>query len=225
VKPYYEQDGITIYHGDCREVLPHLADFGVVLTDPPYGVGLGTKARNQKQLERMAYATYDDTDANLTQLIREAFPLIRAKAPRLVMTPGVRNMWLWPKPDHVGSFFYPSASGCNSWGFSCWQPIFYYGPDPFAGKGSRPDSFMSVEAAEPNGHPCPKPVGQWTRLMNRACLPGETILDPFMGSGTTLRVAKDCGHHAVGVEMDERYCEIAAKRLAQGVLFGAGGAA
>ena len=81
-----------------------------------------------------------------------------------------------------------------------------------------PDSFMSTEAAEKNGHPCPKPIVQWKRLLNRCTIRGETTLDPFMGSGTTLVAAKQLGRKAIGIEIEEKYCEIAVKRLAQGVL-------
>jgi site-specific DNA-methyltransferase (adenine-specific) len=76
----------------------------------------------------------------------------------------------------------------------------------------------SGEAAEKNGHPCPKPIGQWKWLVNRATVVGDSILDPFMGSGTTLRAAKDLGRKAIGIEIEERYCEIAANRLRQEVL-------
>ena len=72
---------------------------------------------------------------------------------------------------------------------------------------------------ENNGHPCPKPIAFMQWLMNLAALPGEIVIDPFCGSGTTLVAAKNAGLGAIGVEIDERYCEIAAKRLLWSVLF------
>jgi site-specific DNA-methyltransferase (adenine-specific) len=75
----------------------------------------------------------------------------------------------------------------------------------------------TVSAAPKNGHPCPKPEIEWRWLVNKVCMPGETVIDPFMGSGTTLRCAKDLGLKAIGIEIEERYCEIAAKRLEQEV--------
>lgn len=217
LKPYYEEPGITIYHGDCREILPQLPKVDLVLTDPPYGVHLGIKPNNQR-FDRKQYTIFEDTPENVIPLVNNVLEICFTKTNRIVFTPGTKNIFNYKKPDHVGSFFYPSASGCNSWGFSCWQPIFYYGKDPYSGKGSRPDSFMSVEASEDNGHPCPKPINQWSKLLDRTSLPGEVILDPFMGSGTTLRAAKDLGRKAIGIEIEEKYCEIAVKRLAQEVL-------
>ena len=124
-------------------------------------------------------------------------------------------MWLWPQPSHVGAFYYPSATGCNSWGFSCWQPIFYYGKDPYLsiGKGSRPDSFQSTEKADRNGHPCPKPISTWTRLVERVTLRGETVLDPFAGSGTTGVAALLEGRRFAGCEITEAYHAVASARL------------
>jgi site-specific DNA-methyltransferase (adenine-specific) len=75
-----------------------------------------------------------------------------------------------------------------------------------------------AETSEKNGHPCPKPLGLMRWLVARVSKPNETVLDPFMGSGTTLLAAKDMGHRAIGIEIEERYCEIAAKRLSQEVL-------
>jgi hypothetical protein len=165
--PYYDRDGVTIYCGDARDVpLDGGPDKRVILTDPPYGVALGRKPNNQR-FNRQTYQSYDDTADNLDHLIRDLWPKMQLATSRIVLTPGVANMWRWPKPDHVGAFYYPAATGCNSWGFSCWQPIFYYGKDPHGGTGSRPDSFISYESATPNGHPCPKPIGQWSRLFNR----------------------------------------------------------
>jgi site-specific DNA-methyltransferase (adenine-specific) len=217
IKPYYDENGITIYHGDCREILPELEPVDCVLTDPPYGVNLGEKANNQR-FDRQKYTKVNDTPEEIVPLVCDVISLCQRLTSRIILTPGVKNMFAYPKPTHCGSFYYPSASGCNAWGFSCWQPIFYYGKDPYGGKGSMPDSFMSTEAAEKNGHPCPKPIVQWKRLLNRCTIIGETILDPFMGSGTTLVASKQLGRRAIGIEIEEKYCEIAVKRLAQGVL-------
>lgn len=216
MKPYYEHAGITIYHGDCREVLPHVGKVDLVLTDPPYGVNLGDRKNNNR--ERKQYASVHDSESLIAEICESIIPSLRLKCSRMVITPGVRNMFLYPPPDHVGSFFYPAGAGCNQWGFSCWQPILYYGKDPFAGKGSLADSFSSTEPAEKNGHPCPKPIKQWTWLLRRSSLDGETILDPFMGSGTTLVAAKRLDRKAIGIEIEEKYCEIAANRLSQEML-------
>ena len=216
MKLYYEQAGIKIYHGDSRDILPQLASVDVVLTDPPYGVEMGDKPNGQK-IKRQKYISLDDKAELIVPLVNEVLGVCLKMSKRVVMTPGVRNMFAYPRPSHCGSFYYPAAVGCNPWGFSCWQPIFYYGKDPYGGKGSRPDSFLSYEASEKNGHPCPKPIGQWKKLLVRVSLPGDIVLDPFMGSGTTLRAAKDLGNTAIGIDIEERYCEIAARRLAQEV--------
>lgn len=213
VKPYYQDDYATIYHGDCREILPTLPKVDLVLTDPPYGVALGSRENNNR--EREAYASTDDSPEEIIKLVRFVLAVSQVKAGRVVLTPGVRNMFAYTQPSHIGAFYYPAASGCNVWGFSCWQPIFYYGPDPYAGKGSKPDSFQSTEPSEKNGHPCPKPIGQWSKLLERVSLQSDTILDPFMGSGTTLVAAKQLGRKAIGIEIEEKYCEIAARRLQQ----------
>ena len=217
----------TIHHGDCLDVMRSLPDgsVDVIVTDPPYGVDLGTKSRNQSSLPVAGYVGASDTRESLAALAAAVFPEMQRVAKRIVFTPGVRNMWLWPQPSHVGAFYYPSATGCNSWGFSCWQPIFYYGKDPYLsiGGGSRPDSFQSTEKADRNGHPCPKPISTWTRLVERVTLRGETVLDPFAGSGTTGVACLSLGCRFIGIEREAAYVEIAKARVAhaaaQGNLF------
>lgn len=213
--PTFEADGVRLINGDCLDVMPTLepGSIDLILADPPYGVLLGSKPRNQSTLESAGYDSYKDTPEALATLIRHAFPLMKELSRRIVVTPGVRNMWMWPKPDHVGAFFYPSATGCNAWGFSCWQPIFYYGKDPFAGKGSRPDSFQYTGKAEKNGHPCPKPLGKWVKLLERVSLPGEMVLDPFIGSGTTAVACQNTGRKCIGIERDPGYYATAIKRV------------
>ena len=205
MKPYYDHAGITIYHGDCREVLREvLRPVDVVLTDPPYGIGESyLSVTDNRELVQMAVAVVNE---------------LRLTVPRVVVTPGVKNLYIYEQPSHVGSFGYPAGCGLNPWGFTCWQPILFYGKDPYGGKGSRPDSYTSYEAAEKNGHPCPKPLGQWKWLLNRVTNAGDVVLDPFLGSGTTVLAAKDLGLTAIGIEIEEKYCEIAARRLSQEVL-------
>ena len=82
----------------------------------------------------------------------------------------------------------------------------------------RPTSMQSFATADPVDHPCPKPLPWMLWLVGLVSQEGETVLDPFAGSGTTLRAARDLGRRAIGIEIEERYCEIAVQRLAQGVL-------
>jgi DNA modification methylase len=205
MKPYYERDGIAIYHGDCREILPTLGPVDIVIADPPYNVGLD----------------YSDGDnrADYPEWTREWFSL----CPRpLVVTPGTVNlaMWLameqprwicpWVKPNQC------SASALN--GFNVWEPVLVYG------KHRKPvgqDVWITkimTNQRDTGDHPCPKDLRSWRVLVEAFTLPGDLILDPFVGSGTTLRAAKDLGRRAIGIDIEERYCENAAKRLAQAVL-------
>jgi site-specific DNA-methyltransferase (adenine-specific) len=220
VKPYYEQDGIVIYHGDCREVLPELSGFDAVATDPPYGVRFEGKNTKHTKREDSGYASIEDTPEYVDSVVVPVIEQLVLMDKPVVLTPGIRNAFKYPAPAAMGTIFYPSGAGLGRWGFTCSQPIFYYGKCPYlsAGLGHRPDSFSTTESAEDWGHPCAKPTGTARFLVTKASLPGQTVLDPFMGSGTTLRAAKDLGRKAIGIEIEERYCEMAAKRLSQGVL-------
>ena len=169
-KPYYEHAGITIYHGDCREVLPLILG-DVLLTDPDYGVG-------------MKYGRRQLTSEDAESLLTEALSCVCIK----------------------------SQQGLIFWAGS-WRKL-------------RKVEDL-VEAAgwiiKHFGHPSQKPLELMRRLIRFMSMPGDVIVDPFMGSGTTLRAAKDLGRRAIGIEIEERYCEMAVKRLAQeamGKLFG-----
>jgi DNA modification methylase len=224
VKPYYEDDAVTIYHGDCRDILPEMLwdepPFSAIVTDPPYGVDLKGKATKHTAADGIGYRSSADSPEYITDVVVPIVSCLISTSVPMVMTPGIRSMFRYPEPRSVGAIFYPSGAGSGPWGFICSQPIFYYGADPYlaASMGSRPDSFSSTEAAEKNGHPCPKPIRTMEWLVRRASLPGAVVLDPFMGSGTTLRAAKNLGRKAIGIEIDERYCEIATRRMGQEVL-------
>jgi site-specific DNA-methyltransferase (adenine-specific) len=214
--PYYTDGLATLYHGDCLDILPELETIGsAIVTDPPYGLGV-------------TYADgSDDSRENLTSLVQDVWPWM-SRYETVALTPGVKHMWLWPEPDWTLCWHLPAATSSGPWGFCTWQPVLAYGKDPYlaSGRGRRPDSismaFGSTKMAEQEGasdHPCPKPREFVSWLIERVARVSDAILDPFVGSGTTLVVAKQLGRQSVGIERSERYCEIAAKRLAQGSLF------
>jgi site-specific DNA-methyltransferase (adenine-specific) len=213
VTPYYADGAVTIYHADCRDVLPDVSA-DVVLTDLPYAIGL-------------EYGDYDDTADALTDLIISALPMMRTAAPVVALTSGIGNVWRYPQPTWMLCWYMANAcSSTGKWGFNQWQPVLVYGTDPYLtrGMGRRPD--VIITAAPNSGtdkrrydHPCPKPIEAWRKILLRVSpAEGQTILDPFMGSGSTVVAAKYAGRKAIGIELDEKYCEIAARRLDQGLL-------
>ena len=219
MKPYYQDDAVTIYHGDCRDVL-HLIgpdDAEVALFDPPYGIeggsGLGVKrARGDYS------GVFTDDRNNIKRVVLPVLDALRIDIGCIVVTPGNKNLDLYPQADSFGAFYQPAAVGLQTFGNLDAQPILYYGKNASKRVMGTPCSYTLTETPAPNGHPCPKPLRAWRTLLNNVSLPGQTVLDPFMGSGTTLRAAKDLGRKAIGIEIEERYCEIAAKRCAQEVL-------
>jgi len=223
--PYYDDGQCVIYHGDCREVL-RLIDADVLITDPPYGVNLvARKARNVgggSHDVAKASTTYADDPDEIAALIREVMPVALGRVRRGLVFCGTSMLWNYPPARAVGAVYIPAGCGYTPWGFQTSQPILFYGACPYLehGEGNRPNGFIpkSVYPAEKIDHPCPKPLEWMTWAVNRVSRLGETVLDPFMGSGTTMLAARLDGRKSVGIEMSERYCEIAAKRLAQGVL-------
>jgi site-specific DNA-methyltransferase (adenine-specific) len=192
--------------GDCLDVMPLLGKVDAVLMDPPYGLGSADTEKNN-------YNTFSDTPEEVFKLVSGVMEW--GNYERLVMTPGQKMMFRYKEPTSIGAYYYPAGSGSCSWGFVGWQPIFYYGKDPFLqdGKGRAANCFQSTESSEKNGHPCPKPIVQWTKLLKRISRPAETILDPFMGSGTTLVACAKLGRKGIGIELDPDYFEIACKRV------------
>lgn len=191
----------TLYLGDCLEIMPTLPRMDAVITDPPYGIGL-------------EYGEYKDSPDELAKLAPRIVSLSQTLAPLVSITPGNLNQYLYPKPTWTLCWFNRAGAGSGPWGFSCWQPILCYGPDPYlaAGKGRRPDFIEWSEAAEPNGHPCPKPARFMQRWLERVSLAGG-VLDPFMGSGTTGVSCMALGRPFVGIEIEPKYFDIACERI------------
>jgi len=224
MQAYYEDDFVTIYCCDCRDILPSLT-IETVITDPPYGVMLNGKRAKQRGggvVARPGSYAFDDTPAYVSGVVVPVIEHLRGRAKAVAVTPGIRNIWLYPPADDMGCFYSAAGTGMGRWGFSCMQPILYYGSDPYhrTRQGSRANSCGQTYPNDANGqaHPCAKPLPMMRWLVDRVSLRNEVVLDPFMGSGTTLVAAKYSGRHAIGIEIEERYCEIAAQRLAQDVL-------
>jgi len=215
MKLYYSDDWVTIYLGDAMNWEGY-AD--VVVTDPPWGLGklTGTTSRARN---RNAYASFGDTEQNVKVTVIPALEkaLERCDGRGLVAC-GVRMMWFYPRPRAVGGFYQPAAVGMSPWGFAGYNPVLFYGKDPRDGKGQ--SSVMTTLTAPPSTteHPCAKPMKAMLWMVDKASLRGETVVDLFMGSGTTLRAAKDLNRRAIGIEIEEKYCEIAANRMSQEVM-------
>jgi DNA modification methylase len=201
VTPYYQDEAVTIYHGDCRGILPFLDPVDMAFADPPYGVGFD-------------YNGAEDADP-----CRWAYELLRYIAPLVFVTPGIRNVHAWPAPTWMLAWAKPgSTRRSDLGGFNEWEPILMYGKRRLYHDLRSLPSVANLAKGTTEGHPCPKPLKLLTWLVSEGTESGQTVLDPFMGSGTTLRAAKDLGRKAIGIEIEERYCEIAARRMAQEVL-------
>lgn len=208
----------VLFQGDCREwmeSLPSCFRVDALVTDPPYGVNYKGSGTKWTAPDGVGYASFDDTPDAVRGLIVPRFEQALKLAERAALTPGLRCYSLYPKADGEGVIWYPSGANAGPWGFVTHQPIFYYGKCPYLadGGGSRPTGFQSTEPAEKNGHPCPKPVGQMIWLVNRVTRMGETVLDPFMGSGTTGVACVATGRKFIGVEIEPKYFDIACRRM------------
>ena len=207
----YPTDFINkIIQGDCLEIMKTMPDKSVdlTLTDFPYGIGED-------------YDVFNDSEENVKKLINETMPEILRVSKRVLLTCGTRRITWYPPSDWILAWVVPAGAGRNPWGFTCWQPILAYGKDPYLENrmGSRPDIIQHTETSEKNGHPCPKPINVWKKILLRGSVKEtDLIFDPFAGSGTTLVAAKQLKRNYIGVEISEKYCEIAKQRLRQEVL-------
>ena len=212
-KPYYEEPGITIYHGDCREILPHLPKVDLVLTDPPYGIGEdgGLKARYRMGDGRTkGIIKHEKMEWDTTRPPKDVFDSMLGIAPIVMICGG--NYFADLLPASPGWLYWDKRMGGD---FSDGELIYTNRDAGLRSFTMHP--FEGLRGGKDRQHPTQKP----TELM-KWCISfapnAHTILDPFMGSGTTLRAAKDLGRKCIGIEIEEKYCEIAARRLGQEVL-------
>jgi len=216
--PFYSDDWVTIYNDDARDVLPTLPEF-VLVTDPPYGVDLGN-GDMRKNGHGLGKGVYDGIPDDYESWMRDVLPVIsesvsRCKRGAVFSGPHLQEQ---PKANAIGGVYCPAGSGRHGWGFKTFLPVMFYGTAPNLQNGAKPNTLRSSATAEKNGHPCPKPIEWMSWLIGLASEESDLIVDPFMGSGTTLRAAKDQNRRAIGIELSEKYCEIAANRMSQEVL-------
>lgn len=212
--PYYQDDFCTIYNGDSLELFP-LLQADVMVTDPPYGMkysgGMVAKNKQWREVQKSCSAWDQDTSAR-EKIIgawigRPALVFGTWKVQRLECD----ALLIWHKTD-CGYGPQPPGPWANTH-----EEIYVLNSSDFIGK--RGGSVMQCPPPSPGGrdHPTQKPVALMRELISK-CPPG-IIIDPFMGSGSTLRAAKDLGRKCIGIELDERWCKVAAARLSQENLF------
>lgn len=209
---YYQADGVTLYHGDCRTIAEWLtAD--ILVTDPPYGMSYVSG-------NRVATVRADPIAGDHSPKLRDH--VLRMWAPRPAIVFGT---WRQPRPRDTRQLitWWKRKAGPGMgdltlpWG-NATEEIYILGSG-FTGK--RRENLIVTDEQRGNpyglvaqtGHPTPKPVELLEQLIN--CCPPGVIADPFAGSGSTLLAARNLGRLAIGIEIDERYCETTATRLSQ----------
>ena len=236
--PYYEQDGITIYHGSCLDILPQIEQVDHVITDPPYSVlvvntsagappgTIGKAKRSDLGYCGVTDEMRDIIGAEIARIVRR-WALVFCDAESLsawraaLEQGGLQHvrMGAWVSPACTPQF----TGDRPGTGWEACEIAHRPGRKRWNGGGlpavwivNRPLNGSAERAAA--AHPTPKPDALLGIVVQQFTDPGDLILDAFMGSGTTLIAAKRIGRKAIGIELEEKYCEIAAKRLSQGAL-------
>lgn len=199
--------------GDCLEVMPLLGEVDALVTDPPYGVNGGSGTLGKKSEKTKYSGAFDDTLEYLQTVSVKAVLMALKMTKRGAITPGNQHAFEYPKPDDMGIMYQPASTGLSRWGRCTSQPILFYGRDPRLGLTIQPKHIVATKASEKNDHPCPKPLYVMEWIVNRASLEAETVLDPFMGSGTTLVACAKLGRKGIGIEIDPDYFDISCKRV------------
>jgi len=215
MKPYYESKGLTIYHGDAVQVMPFLQPVDLLLTDPPYGIG-EARGKNKSRTNAAVATDYGVASWDDKPIPQWLLEMAMAKARWSIVFGGnyyvlpPSSCWLvWDK-DNTGDF-----ADCEL----AWTNM----PKAVRKLRWRWNGMLQEHGGihkEPRWHPTQKPVEVMKWALSLAPDGTKTVLDPFMGSGTTLVASKELGYSCVGIEREEKYCEAAVKRLSQEILFG-----
>ncbi len=208
-KPYYQDDAVLIYHADCLTKLSEIHGPDLIATDPDYNLPYIHYESEEPKRSAQEYQEF----------CKFWFELALLTTPNIVLTPGIRNLWLYPPARWVVAWHKASSVGKSKvGGFNVWEPILIYG-DMKCHFGHdylnyQPLNFIKEEWA--TKHPCPKNPELWLDILTKVDF--HICVDPFLGSGTTAYCAKKLGRKCIGIEIEEKYCEIAAKRCSQSVM-------
>lgn len=220
MKPYYQDDYVTIYHGDCRELLPNLA-VSVVVTDPPYGMNAKFQREGMRCKSSLASAgdysrnwdaiTGDSEPFNPSHLLNYRVVALSGANHYAAQLPSSSKWLIWDKragsrPDNNSDaeLWWTNQTGAARIYYQKWRGVVREGVENVANSRKM--------------HPAQKPIALMKWIIKQLpILEQDVICDPYCGSGTTLRAAKDLGLRSIGIEIEEKYCEIAAERLRQEV--------
>ena len=189
-----------LWLGDCLEIIPTLPKVDAVITDPPYGVGF-------------QYESHDDTNVGYADWCKRWFAMLGDVSDLIAISCGISNLQDWAKPDWTLCWHKPASMGRCFVGFNNWEPVILYGKPP----KQIVDVFRAtiVPDSSLDGHPCPKPLAWGTGLVECLTTPQQTVLDPFLGSGTTGVAAVQLGRKFIGIERESKYFDIACRRIEQ----------
>jgi site-specific DNA-methyltransferase (adenine-specific) len=204
--PYYQDEFVTLYHGDCMEV-DEWRNADVLVTDPPYGMSY--KSGRNKSLKPIA----GDSSLNIRDNALEAWgdkPALVFGTWKQQRPENVRQLIVWDKRGGAGF-----SGDLNMVWADITEEIYVIGRGWVGGRRPAIYSVPTLPTMNRPNHPTPKPVGLMEQLIE--CCPAGVIADPFAGSGATLIAARNQARFAIGVELDEEYCEIIANRLSDGV--------
>jgi site-specific DNA-methyltransferase (adenine-specific) len=207
-KPYYSDDAVVIYHADCRDILPHLPKVDLVLTDPPYGIDYQS-ARRTEPFRKDKIQGDNEFPLWIFELKPYKAMFIFCRWDIIYRLPRPKSFIVWNKCVHsMGDLEHEYGRQ--------WEGIAFY-PQTGHAFFNRPVDIITCQRIPPDKlvHPNEKPEGVLSNLIVHN--DGELILDPFLGSGTTAYCAKKLNRKCIGIEVEEKYCEIAAKRCSQQV--------
>lgn len=220
MKPYYQDSAVTIYHGDCREIIPKLDPVDLVLTDPPYGIKYRSNHNSSRRGKWAKWVRYenmpgiigDDKALEPDHLFVSDKVAIFGGNYCADKLPPSRCWIVWDKRDGIGP---NNQADCELAWTSFNKPSRIY---RHLWNGLLRAGEENVSLSE-KLHPHQKPLALMRFIIQYADIPkGSIVLDPYCGSGSTLRAAKDLSYRAIGIELEEKYCEIAANRMSQEVL-------
>lgn len=223
---FYRDEWVTIYHGDAAEVLPHIERCDLLVTDPPYGMDFQSN-RRQERLDKIAG---DDGSYDVTPVLDAAVRAIGRGRHAYIFGPAVEGLPLtepaeliWDKGVlGMGDLSKPWGPSHERITFATYEPSKANRAKGYGKLAARLRKGSVIRALRPQGaatgrHPNEKPVVLLRQIIESSSMMGDVVLDPFMGSGSTCVAAVLEGRRAVGIEIDEHYCEIAAARVCAAV--------